>query len=292
LAKLQKRLAKWDLALENIGDDFIDRCVGGIVDDDEDDEDEDEDEDDDFFVVKKFIICHVPGNDPDKAHTIIVGKSAARAHIMHGDTLGRCESDEEPEDTTAPIISNKIATPAATSTVITWDTDENSDGKVEYATDNLDTATTTITVNGSNDTTSHSITLESLEPETTYYFIVKSEDTAGNLATSTEMTFTTEAIVVPDTTAPVITDIISTPSSTTALITWTTDEVATSRVEYATSSIDSASTTLELIDSAFVTGHSLELIDLATSTQYFFIVESADESANATSSEEQTFTTL
>jgi hypothetical protein len=35
-------------------------------------------------------ICHIPPGNPDKKHTIVVGVSAVRSHLAHGDYLGRC----------------------------------------------------------------------------------------------------------------------------------------------------------------------------------------------------------
>jgi len=97
-------------------------------------------------------------------------------------------------DTTAPLISEIMATSTtASSTQITWATDEQADSKVWYSTSTpLDLlATSTLQVSSSNLVTSHEFGLSSLNASTTYYYMVSSSDTATNQATSTEQSFTT-----------------------------------------------------------------------------------------------------
>ena len=62
----------------------------------------------------------------------------------------------------------------------------------------------------------------------------------------------------------------------TATVTWTTDEPATSRVDYGTSA---GSLTLNVADPALVTSHTLQLTGLAPNTTYYFRVTSADGAA-------------
>ncbi|HEY7627332.1 MAG TPA: Ig-like domain-containing protein, partial [Ilumatobacteraceae bacterium] len=77
-----------------------------------------------------------------------------------------------------------------------------------------------------------------------------------------------------DTTAPTITAVQAVPSATgSATITWTTDEPATSRVDYGTS----GTLTSFVADAALTTAHQLSLTGLAADTTYSFRVTSADE---------------
>lgn len=47
----------------------------------------------------KTTICHIPPGNPENAHTISVGNPAVNAHISeHGDYLGACNGEAEPED--------------------------------------------------------------------------------------------------------------------------------------------------------------------------------------------------
>ena len=282
--------------IDGLGDDFLSRCVADDGDDSDDSGDDDNSDDKDT-KRKKVTLCHLPRGNKDNGHTITVGGKAARTHLAHGDTLGACEDDSDDDDqnevdTTAPVISEKSATPTTTSATITWTTDEASDSVVEYATESLDTASSTSEVSDSTLVTSHSLLIEGLTPETEYFYRVKSTDKAGNTATSSQMSFTTLAEPEVDETAPVISNVAATPTTTSATITWDTDEEATSKVVFATESLDTASSTSEVSDSAFVLSHSLDLTGLATSTEYFYRVESEDAAGNVATSTESSFTTL
>jgi hypothetical protein len=87
---------------------------------------------------------------------------------------------------------------------------------------------------------------------------------------------------------PVISSISSgTPSPYSATITWTTDEPATSQVNYGTTtSYGTASSS-----AALVTSHAITLTGLTASTAYNFQVESVDAEGNTATSSNQTLTT-
>jgi len=90
-----------------------------------------------------------------------------------------------------------------------------------------------------------------------------------------------------DSTAPVISSVASSTTSTTATITWTTDESATSTVDYGTTvSYGTASSS-----SALVTSHSITLTGLTAATLYHFRVSSGDAVYNQGVSSDYTFTT-
>lgn len=92
-----------------------------------------------------------------------------------------------------------------------------------------------------------------------------------------------------DTTPPVISAVTSTGiTSSGATITWTTDEVADSQVQYGlTTSYGSNSP----LNSSAVTTHSVTLTGLSANSTYHFTVASADPSGNKTTSGDNTFTT-
>jgi Purple acid Phosphatase, N-terminal domain len=93
--------------------------------------------------------------------------------------------------------------------------------------------------------------------------------------------------VAPDTTPPVISNVASNPSETTADITWDTDEAATSVVYYGlTTSYGSTETV-----TGYVTGHTVGLSGLTALTTYHYKVVSVDGSGNSSESGDYTFTT-
>ena len=80
---------------------------------------------------------------------------------------------------------------------------------------------------------------------------------------------------------PVITDVQAvTAADGTAVITWTTDEASTSRVDYGTVS---GSPDLNAVVATMVTSHSVTLTGLAPQTTYYYRVTSADDAANSAS---------
>jgi hypothetical protein len=81
----------------------------------------------------------------------------------------------------------------------------------------------------------------------------------------------------PDTTPPVVTGINATPSTTSATVTWTTDEASTSRVDYGTSAALGQAATAP----GSTTAHSVTLSGLAPATSYSFRVTSSDAAGNA-----------
>jgi len=175
MERLQHRIDRLDIKIEHIGDDFLNKCLNSVVDDEHN-----------YYSDKKVILCHTPPEEHEDAHTISVGKAAARAHLAHGDTLGACsDAVVAEENVAAPTISNVASEPDTTTATVTWDTDKNATSAVTYAENMFDVASTTMQVSDELLTTSHSIVLTGLTASTTYYFMVTSEDASGNVATST-----------------------------------------------------------------------------------------------------------
>jgi hypothetical protein len=180
--------------------------------------------------------------------------------------------------------------------LVVWNTDEKTTGKVYYSTSspvNLVTAPVVSGVKGL-EGKSHFATLSGLASSTTYYFIIEAKDKAGNVTKSSQSTFTTKTgSTTPDTQAPIISLINTTVGTSTIDVTWNTNEPATSKVYYSTTTpINTASSTF-VQNGSLVNSHNLKITGLSTSTLYYLMIESVDAAINtATSSTFSTTTTF
>ena len=112
----------------------------------------------------------------------------------------------------------------------------------------------------------------------------------SSVIASLPFTITTSAVAPPaaDTAPPVISNIQATASSTSATITWTTDELSDSNVEYGQTS---AYGLPNAFYSALVTAHSVSVSELQAATAYHYRVKSKDAAGNLATSGDQTLTT-
>jgi purple acid phosphatase-like protein/cytochrome c len=187
-------------------------------------------------------------------------------------------------DVDPPVISNinviQITTGSAS---ITWETNEQAISLVRYG----QTQAYGLTSSSSMLVTEHSLTLTGLAQETEYHFMITSADALGNTASSDDDTFLTLAGV--DITPPIIANSsISDIGTDYAVITWDTDEAATSVIWYGLTDsygLTASSNMLETI-------HSLTLADLADGTEYHYKILSADAFDNLAQTSDKTFYTL
>jgi murein L,D-transpeptidase YcbB/YkuD len=123
---------------------------------------------------------------------------------------GNNNSPGPASDTTAPTISNVVATPTSgTTATITWKTNESSLTWLNYGTSTAYGQQVKTTSYAS----SHSASLAGLNASTTYHYQVKSQDSSGNSGTAGDKTFTTLAA---GTTAPTSTAATTTTSTSTS----------------------------------------------------------------------------
>ncbi len=109
------------------------------------------------------------------------------------------------------------------------------------------------------------------------------KDAAGNWSASVSDTITL------DTTAPVISNVSTAGTATDSRsVSWTTNEPATSQVEYGTTA---AYGTLTPLDASLVTSHTVGLSNLAAGTTYHYRVRSADALGNERLGSDAVFTT-
>ncbi len=168
---------------------------------------------------------------------------------------------------------------------LAWTTNELSGGEVNYGTSatTLNQFTTL-----ENFALKNGITLAGLTAGTTYFYQVLATDLNGNGPTkSTVLSFTT--LATADTQAPAVTAVAVSPTDSAAVVTWTTDELANSVVQFGLSA-DSLNTTVSDINPT--TAHKLVLANLTPATTYSYRVQSSDPAKNGpTSSTTATFTT-
>jgi len=208
---------------------------------DEDDDDEEEDENSKrrgnglFDGDKhdwKLVLCHIPPGEPENAHTIAVGSpAAARAHLAHGDTEGRCDvdhddGDEEDNDPDITDVDAKNIEVDSATLVCEIESDGlDTDVWFEWGTDenNLTEETAKTEVEGNDDRDTVEVDLDGLEENTEYFFRCIAENDEGRNESSAR-DFTTGEID-EDTTLTVIKVVVN-------------DDGATSTVEDFTLYID------------------------------------------------------
>jgi phosphodiesterase/alkaline phosphatase D-like protein len=215
-------------------------------------------------------------------HYRVISRDAAGNTAVSGDNTFTTAAAP---DTTPPAISGiAVNNITPTSAAISWTTNESADTQIQYGPTTAYGSSTPLNTTLS---TTHSQTLTGLTGATTYHYRVLSKDAAGNLATSGDNSFTTPA--PPDTTAPILSGITtSNLLSTSVVIAWSTNEGATSQVEYGTTTAYGSSSTLNTTP---VTSHTRTLSNLSPSTTYHYRVISKDAADNIAVSGDNTFTT-
>ncbi|MBP9773150.1 MAG: fibronectin type III domain-containing protein [Candidatus Peribacteraceae bacterium] len=186
---------------------------------------------------------------------------------------------------TAPLVISLItATGIGNNTAtISWTTNIPASTQVKYGTT---TSYGDQTPNNPALTLSHSVTLSSLISGTTYNYQVVSTDATSNTATSTNNTFLT--LTTTDTTSPFISATRAATTDKTATISWLTDEVSNSQIEYGRHPSYGTSSPL---DTVYTTAHTVSIANLTPDTDYHYRVKSKDPSGNLTIGTNQTFST-
>jgi phosphodiesterase/alkaline phosphatase D-like protein len=187
-------------------------------------------------------------------------------------------------DSGAPLISRVSAQNVSGGNVIvTWATDKNTSRMVEYGTSpGVYTANAVANVPWS---ISHSVTLVGLFQGKTYYYRVKSTDAAGLTAVSAEQSF-----VTPGVASPLISALqVASLTDSIAIITWTTDQPATTQLEYG---LTTMATTMSPILLTATTTHSVTLANLSPYTTYYFRARSRNTAGLETTSPPSSFKTV
>lgn len=216
-------------------------------------------------------------------------------HVASTDSVGNARtSGDETFTTLANTVNNQVnsatpivsdvtkATDSPSSITISWVTNQPTDSQILYGfhssyglTSSINTALTT----------SHSVTLTGLSAGTTYHYKIKSKNTNGTYAVTTDEDFTTLVNQIP---APIISLVSNNTGQTSATITWTTDLGATSQVQYGLNTSYDNQTS---VSNNLLTSHSVTINNLAPGTTYDFRVISTGSNNDEAISGNYTFTT-
>jgi hypothetical protein len=226
-------------------------------------------------------------------------------------------------DNVPPVIMNATSTMVLdTQALINWTTNKLSDSKVEYGTLS---GNYTLNVSDTNLALDHKIVLPNLATSTAYYYKVFSTDASGNSASSTdEYTFTTletlsqesavklreqqanaagqitgaanvvcaggggGSSISIDRTKPVVSNVkVSNVLGDSVKVSWQTDKVANSLVQYGTSEQYNQGQ----INTDLSVDHTVTLYNLTPSTAYHYRVASIDGNGNLGGVADAVFTT-
>ena len=243
----------------------------------------------DFGITVSYESGSVGDSALVTAHSVMLTGLASETlyhfRVRSADGSGNAAQSGDNEfttlDVTAPSMSGiQAVNITGVSAEIQWTTNEQATSAVDYG---VTAAYELGTVEDPALTAAHSIILLGLTSQTTYHFRVRSADVSGNTATSSDNIFTTL-----DVTPPVISGTLVKTVPTSALVSWTTDEAADSRIRYGRTTAYELGT---VSSAALETNHSQFIAGLIGNTTYHFTVSSADAAGNRATSSDQVFTT-
>lgn len=191
-------------------------------------------------------------------------------------------------DATAPVISNISSGLTPSAIIVNWQTDEAATSVLRYGT----TPAYEIgskTGNAGGYVFNHSTRLNNLTNSTLYYYQIQSVDLYGNTGTAPGLA-TTLATTTGDTTAPVISNINVAPGTNDAIITWDTDELSSTLVEYTTTTFPGTGAT-GLSGTNGIDQHVVNISPLPSGTLVYYNITSEDAALNSLSITGQSFTT-
>jgi len=201
--------------------------------------------------------------------------------------INQPEQQQTPPDVIAkPEVSDiAISDITADGATIAWTTVEPVWGKVIYGKSEPYGDSAAAVLQGS----AQKVTLQGLEPSTTYHFTVVATDGKGSeLYRSNDHMFDTGPR--QNITPPAVTAVKIIPTDGSAVISWTTDTPSSSQVLYGA---DASCPNSTIEDTRLVTDHSVRVIGLEANTVYYYRIKSEDGDGNiATMDPPNIFTTL
>ncbi|MBV1911338.1 MAG: S8 family serine peptidase, partial [Kangiellaceae bacterium] len=169
------------------------------------------------------------------------------------------------------------------SVMVTWETEKPSNGIVKFGlgADALNNQESDFPF-----ALSHQVSVNGLQPDTTYFIQVDALSVDGEAASSDVLSFTTIPLSTVEILPPKIIfgPLVNNITNTSAVVEWETDKLANSQVV-----ITDGDT---FIDQQLKTSHSVLLLNLSPSTDYFSQVTSTDENGNTSETKPADFRTL
>lgn len=216
-----------------------------------------------------------------KSHTISfpVTNGTTYHYAIRGCTpSGLCTTSVDKDFTLpSPSLSMPTVTYENDTAIVTWNTDVDADGLVNFGT------TTAYGINNSNATfaKTHAVYIFPINPSTTYHSMIRSCTAQGLCANSLDGTFTSPATVAV---APTITNINYTVVNRRAIVTWATNYYADGIVNYGPTTAYGQFRN----DITMTKNHSILTAQLATGT-YHYAVRSCTPTGKCTTSVDKTF---
>ncbi len=185
-------------------------------------------------------------------------------------------------DTTAPSVSSLSVSALGDGAVVAWTTDEASRGVLYYGDspvlDELASTSDELAL-------AHSVVLSGLVDGQQYFLEIESTDASGNTGRSETESFV-QGEQPLDADPPQLSSVQVATTTTTAVLSWTTNEAATSGLEYG---LTSSYGTLVTASSELASVHRVELADLRPLATYHFRVSAQDAAGNVVQGADMTF---
>ncbi|MFA6525661.1 MAG: fibronectin type III domain-containing protein, partial [Patescibacteria group bacterium] len=193
--------------------------------------------------------------------------ATVRAYNANNEVLESITSDGITVDTAVPTFSNIVITPGENSFTVSWTSNEPATSIIYWGlTDNYGN----ITIGDSERTTQHEVSVVGLADNTSYHFMISGTDATGNTGESADNLVTTSELE-----NTVITNVqVANISTTSVLISWTTNHAADSKVRYGLTT-DYGD---EVYNSELVTSHEITISGLQPDTKYHYEILSTGNS--------------
>lgn len=175
------------------------------------------------------------------------------------------------------VISDVAVVVSATTATVTWTTSRTANSTVYYG--ELPDLSDAVMLTDASLVTDNGIGIVGLQENTTYYYkVTSSNDGVTEESAISSFVTTTEEDIIPPTIINAFAEAIS---STEILVTWTTDEPATSFVVYGQASDLSDGVQTAVYNPGGVLNHSVTVSGLDSNTLYYVRAYSRDTSSNA-----------